>query len=210
MTEYFFVFGASGHGKVVIDAVRRSGHAVLLLVDDDISRIGGELLGQAVACSRGGLLEAREKCPRGIVAIGDNAARVAVAAWLREQGFSFATVIDPSAVISTTASIGTGTLVLAQAAVNADARVGEHVIINTAATVDHDCVVGDGVHLAPGVHLCGGVGVGAGALVGAGAVVVPGVCIGPGALIGAGSVVLSDIPADARAAGNPCRVMAAR
>ncbi|MBE0533653.1 MAG: sugar O-acetyltransferase [Rhodospirillales bacterium] len=42
--------------------------------------------------------------------------------------------------------------------------------------------------------------------IGGGAIILPGVSIGDGALIGAGSVVTRDIPADAKAFGNPARV----
>ncbi len=41
----------------------------------------------------------------------------------------------------------------------------------------------------------------------AGVIVGPGVTIGDNSVIGAGSVVLSDIPADVLAVGNPCRVI---
>lgn len=205
MSEALFVFGASGHGKVVIDALQRAGGDVTLLIDDDLRRVGDRLLGHEVAGNREVLVAARERAGSGIVAIGSNAARLAVATWLRESGFSFRAVVDPSAVVSASATIGAGTLVMAQAVVNADASVGEHVIVNTAASVDHDCVVGEGVHLAPGVHLCGAVRVGRGTFIGAGTVVVPGVRIGAGAVVGAGSTVLADVPAGARVAGSPCR-----
>ncbi len=205
MPEALFVFGASGHGKVVIDTLRRAGYEVALLVDDDARRAGDTLLGHVVAGNREALLSARERAGSGIVAIGSNEARLAVAAWLRASSFGFCAVVDPSAVVSAAATIGAGTLVMAQAVVNADASVGEHVIVNTAATVDHDCVVGEGVHLAPGVHLCGEVRVGRGTFVGAGTVVVPGVRIGAGVVIGAGSTVLADVADGARVAGSPCR-----
>ena len=42
---------------------------------------------------------------------------------------------------------------------------------------------------------------------GAGVIVVPGVTIGDHTVIGAGSVVTKDIPANAVAVGNPCRVL---
>ena len=42
--------------------------------------------------------------------------------------------------------------------------------------------------------------------IGAGCIILPGVTIGDGAVIGAGSVVTRDIPANALAVGNPCRV----
>ncbi len=43
--------------------------------------------------------------------------------------------------------------------------------------------------------------------VGGGAIILPGVKIGSRAVIGAGSVVTRDIPDDAFAAGNPCRIL---
>lgn len=207
MTEALFVFGASGHCKVVIDTLRRAGGRVSLLLDDDPDCKGRSILDQPIAGGRDVLLANRARAGRGIVAIGSNTARLAVAAWIRDQGFEFGTVIDPTAVVSTTSVLGAGSFIVAQAVVNADTRIGEHVIVNTSASVDHDCVIGDGAHIAPGVRLCGGVSVGAGALVGAGSIVVPGVRIGSGALIGAGSTVLSDIPDGASAMGSPCRVL---
>lgn len=49
--------------------------------------------------------------------------------------------------------------------------------------------------------------VGDGAWLGGGVIVLPGVTIGAGAVIGAGSVVTRDIPDNAVAVGNPCRVI---
>ncbi len=43
--------------------------------------------------------------------------------------------------------------------------------------------------------------------IGANATIVPGITIGDNAIIGAGSVVVKDIPANAVAVGNPCRVI---
>lgn len=45
--------------------------------------------------------------------------------------------------------------------------------------------------------------------IGGGALILPGVRIGDRAVIGAGSVVTRDVPPDALAAGNPCRVIRA-
>lgn len=43
--------------------------------------------------------------------------------------------------------------------------------------------------------------------IGANVVVLPGVTIGENSVIGAGSVVTKDVPANAVAVGNPCRVL---
>ena len=207
MTDALFVFGASGHGKVVIDAIEcgKLGTIVALL-DDAPERLGMDLLGYRVLGGRSALVKLGSGL-RGIVAIGDNNARLHVASFLQVAGFSFLKVIHPAATVAASAQIGEGTLVMPHAVINADAWVGKHVIVNTAATIDHDCIVEDGVHLAPGVHLCGGAFIGRGAMLGAGTVVTPGVRIGSRAIIGAGSTVISDIPEAVRAAGSPCRIL---
>ena len=210
MTEAvgMFVFGASGHSKVVIDAIERAGlNKVLFVCDDARDKHGTRLMGYPVG-GREELLARRSEASVGIVGIGDNATRAAVAGWLVEQGCSLARVIHPSASIGREVEIAEGTVVMAGCVVNSGTRIGSNVIVNTGATVDHDCTLGDGVHVAPGSHLCGGVTIGAGTLVGAGTTIIPGVRVGNGALIGAGSTVLKDVPDGARAGGSPCRLLA--
>jgi maltose O-acetyltransferase len=78
--------------------------------------------------------------------------------------------------------------------------LGNHVMIVTA---NHE--VGD-AHRRCGQLASRSVTIGDGAWVGARATILPGVTIGPGAVVAAGSVVASDVPANARVAGNPARV----
>jgi sugar O-acyltransferase (sialic acid O-acetyltransferase NeuD family) len=207
-SKRLFLFGASGHAKVVIDLVERAGDAQIdCVIDDDPARHGSRLLGHQVAGGRDALLARRQAAGAGIVAIGANPARRSVAAWLQAQGFSFSAATHPAAQLGREVRLGGGAVVMAGAVINADTVIGAHCIVNTAASVDHDCKLGEGVHVAPGARLCGGVAVGAWAFVGAGAVVVPGRQIGADAIIAAGAVVLADVPAGAVAAGNPARIV---
>jgi acetyltransferase-like isoleucine patch superfamily enzyme len=74
---------------------------------------------------------------------------------------------------------------------------------------DHGTALGVPIDEQPLVSK-GPIVIGDGAWLGTGAIVLSGVTIGPGAVVGAGSVVTRDIPANAIAAGNPARVVAAR
>lgn len=202
-----FVFGASGHAKVVIDAIERAGvNRIVFVCDDARDKRGTLLMGHAVG-DRDDLLAGACETRVGFVAIGSNTARAEVAEWLTHHGRTLTIVVHPAASIGADVEIGEGTVVMAGCVVNTGARIGRCVIVNTAATVDHDCLIGDGVHIAPGSHVCGGVTIGTGTLIGAGTTIVPGIRVGSRAVIGAGSTVLSDVPDGARAAGSPCRLL---
>jgi sugar O-acyltransferase (sialic acid O-acetyltransferase NeuD family) len=207
MAASVFVYGGGGHAKVVIDILERMKRVRLAFVVDDTAARGAKLCGYAVIGGRDALLASRRKIKAGIVAIGDNAARARIAAWLEERGYSAASALHPAATIARRVEIGAGTAVMAGAVINSDSRIGSHVIVNTGATIDHDCVIGDFAHIAPGCHLCGGVRVGSGTLLGVGTSVIPGVTIGANAVIGAGSTVLQNVPDGARMAGSPCRAV---
>lgn len=187
------VFGAGGHGKVVVDAIQRNAELAVACVVDDQPQAGATILGQPVAGGREALLARRGEIDGVIVAIGDNRARREVARWIEAQGFALRSVTHPAAVVAPSATIGAGALVMPGAVVNAEARVGANAIINSGAVVEHDCEVGEGAHIAPGAVLCGGARVGAGALVGAGAVVLPGVKVGAALLVKAGTVAARNV-----------------
>ena len=201
-----FVFGASGHARVIIDIFDCMGSMKVELVVQDSDHSSAQTLDARLTVGdRAALLASRGRIEAGIVAIGDNGARTSVASWLTENGFSFVNAVHPSSTIARGVKIGDGVAVMAGVVINSGTRVGSHAIINTGASIDHDCVIGDFAHVAPGCHLCGGIKVGPGALLGVGASVIPGITIGAHAVIGAGSAVVKDVPAGARVAGSPAR-----
>lgn len=202
-----FVFGASGHAKVVIDAIERQGvYQVEFLADDDPALKGTTFFGYPVIGGKKDLL-VWPGTRAGIVAIGSNRARRAVSAWLCENGFTRVSVVHPSAQLGRGVTVGPGTVVMAGAVINSDARIGADVIVNTRASIDHDCRVGDGVHIAPGCTLCGTVTVGDGSFVCAGSTVIPNLAIGCGVTVGAGSTVLRSVADGLTVAGTPASQM---
>src|SRR5690554_5399368 len=181
-----FVFGASGHGKVIIDMLETLGivHGVF---DDDPHCI--EVLGYLV----GRLPEYPDSEHPFFIAIGNNQIRKEIFARLMGK-VRFGTLVHSTAIVSKRTTIDPGTVVMEGAIIKVDSRIGSQVIINTNASVDHDCTLGDFVHLAPQATLCGGVTVGEGTMVGANATVIPYVKVGAWCKIGAGSVVNKDVP----------------
>lgn len=194
-----YLFGASGHGKVIKEILNANGVKVEAFVDDNakVNECGGcPVLHDATGLS-----------PM-IVSIGVNRIRKMIVKRLKTNypAIEFMSAIHPSAVISPSAKIGEGTVVMAGAVINADAVIGNHCIVNTGATVDHDCVIEDYCHVAPGVHISGGTHVGEGTWIGVGSSVIQCLSIGKNCMIGAGSVVVKNVPNNVTAFGNPAKV----
>jgi len=204
MKDKIFIYGASGHAKVVIDIIEKQGlYDIAFLVDDDLSLQGTDFFGYPVAGGKDDLLTLADAPQKAIVAIGSNSARCKVSAWLSDNSIEKVSAIHPSAQLSRGVQIGVGSVVMAGVCINAVTVVGEDVIVNTRASVDHDCVIGNGVHLAPGSTLCGTVTVGAQSFFSAGATIIPNLIIGSDVIVGAGSTVIKDVPDGVTVVGSP-------
>lgn len=199
------IAGAGGHGRVVADMATLCGWSPIFF--DDARQAGSTVLGWPYQGSIEEMVTWAGSFDGAVVAIGDNAARLALNQRLREVGAKLVSIVHPSATISQHAVLGAGSLVMPNAVVMTGAVVGEANIVNTAASVDHDCRLSAAVHVSPGARLCGGVTVDDLVWVGAGATVIPGVRVGRSAVIGAGSVVIRDVEANAIVVGNPARQM---
>ena len=203
------LWGASGHGKVVLDVAKAmGGFKTIFFVDDACGESAHEFCGcQVFGTSRYLQLLNDKGCSQYLVSIGKNEIRAACFQRALEHGLLPVTLVHPSAVISESARLEDGTVVMARVVINAGAQIGENCILNTAAVVEHDCRIGDHVHLSPGVLLGGGVTVHSFAHVGIGAIALPGAEIGQGAIVGAGAVVLHSVPSGATVVGIPAKVL---
>lgn len=190
-----YLYGASGHAKVIIDIIKSMGAPIYGIFDDN----------DAVKTLCG--IEVNHKWSGQspiIISIGNNRIRKLISERLSCE---FDKAIHTSAVISPSVSIGDGTVVMAGAIINAEVNIGKHCIINTGASIDHECVIGDFVHIAPHSTLCGNVHVGEGSWVGAGATIIPGIKIGKWCTIGAGAVVIRNVPDNVVVAGVPAKII---
>ena len=105
------------------------------------------------------------------------------------RGYSFISVLHPSAVISQSSKISEAVNIMAGCIIQANTEIYENSIINTGVKIDHDCIIGKNVHIAPGVTLCGNVKVGDNSFIGAGVVGLPGTVIPSNSIIPAGDVL---------------------
>lgn len=192
MCKKVIIIGASGHGKVIADIIRKSGDEVYGFLDDDTSK---DVIGRIADC-------VNYKDMYFVIAIGNNRIRKMIA---QSYNLKYYTAIHPTAVIGENVDIGKGSVVMANAVINPSAVIGNHCIINTGAVVEHDNVIEDYVHVSPHATLCGTVRVGEGTHIGAGAVVRNNISIGCNITIGAGASVVKDIAKAGIYAGVPAK-----
>ncbi len=206
------VLGGGGHARVLIDCIRASRVAKpYVVLDCDTTLWGKDLSGVPI---QGGddLLPmlAKQGIPYfvvGVGGVGNNAPRRQIFELASSNGLTPLTVSHPSAICSSLAKVGGGSVVFPGAVVNVGAVLGVNVIVNTGAIVEHDCSVGDHAHVATGARLGGAVSLGRQSHVGAGATVLNGVSIGEGAIVGAGAVVVRDVAPWTVVVGVPARVL---
>ena len=199
-----YLYGASGHAKVILDILKACDIKMEGLIDDNPSV--NELMGFPVFHHRLDLHPV-------IVSIGNCATRRKVVEQIAEalhatpfDAAVFGTAVHPSAIVSETAHIGVGTVVMQGAIIQTCTQIGRHCIVNTGAKIDHECVIGDYVNIDSGVTLCNNVTVGDNTWIGPGSTIIQGIHIGNHVIINAGSVVDQDIPNECIVYGNPNKI----
>lgn len=111
-----------------------------------------------------------------------------------ELGYTFATVIADSALVSDYAVLAQGAQIMNNAVINIGSEIGENTIVNTSVSVDHDCIIGAHSHLAPGSTLSGQVKVENNVHIATGSSIINNVTIGSNTIIGVGANVTKSIP----------------
>lgn len=137
------------------------------------------------------------------IAIGNNEIRQKLVDTLNIPMTRYALLVHPSAVISPSAEIGRGTVVMPNATINADTKIGEHCIVNSNAVIEHDNIIEDYAHISPNATLAGTVSVGKGTHIGSNATIIPNKKVGSWSVIGAGAVVINNIESNITAVGVP-------
>ena len=199
MKEKYYLFGGSGHGKVVADILISSNINVDTILDDHPAE--STLLNIPIIPTKSYVPTPNDQF---IIAIGNNAIRKKI---VKSNSFSYFKAIAPAATVSQFAEVGEGTMIMPKAVVNAGTKVGKHCIMNSGSIVEHDCVLEDYVHVSPNAAVAGHCTIGEGSQIGMGANVIQCLTIGKWVIIGAGAVIIRDVPDYAVVVGNPGRII---
>jgi sugar O-acyltransferase (sialic acid O-acetyltransferase NeuD family) len=200
------LFGAGGTAKNIEEILGLQGLDWLGYVSTEPA--GTLVRGKPVLCSPDAFVDRWHEwdVDTGIITIGFNVIRRELYNRCRSLPLNWPVMIHPSVVMSSTAHMGEGSIVMAGGVIQSDTHIGQGCLINTNASIDHDCHIGDHASVAPGAILSGAVTLGACSAVGAGAVILEKRTVGRHCVVGAGAVVTQDIPDYAVAWGVPARV----
>lgn len=201
------IVGASGFGMEVAFLAKRLGRDILGFLDDTSEKQGEKIEGLPVL----GKLDdwCRYEDVEFSIAIGSPRARKSVVEKMlsNNQKPSFATLIDPAAILGSSVTVGEGSIICAGVIATVDINLGKHVIINLNSTIGHECNIGDFVTIAPIAAVSGNISLDDLVEVGTGAALRQKLDVGQGAIIGMGSVLTKSVAPLSVVVGNPARVI---
>ncbi len=119
----------------------------------------------------------------------------------------FPNLIDPTAIIGETVTMGEGNVICAGAILTCDVTLGNQNLINFNCTIAHDNTMGDFNTLNPGAHISGSCTLGNLIEVGTGSQIVQGKKIGDETHIWAGSCVIKNTKGRCEVVGVPAKVV---
>lgn len=205
MHQPVILLGAGGHAKVVLDLLRRMGVEVIGVCDPALANAEAQLwrdlkvLGDDNAVLQYPAGEIT--LANGIGNLPGQTLRRSIFERFRHDGYHFAPLIHPQAILAEGVEIDEGAQIMAGAILQVDCKVGMNSIINTGARIDHDCNIGSHCHIAPATTLSGHCTIGDGSHLGTGCNVIQNIRIGSASVIGAGTTVLRDVPAQSKLLG---------
>lgn len=208
------IFGASGHGGVVLDCLLKEGIYDCIGFLDSYKTTGSFFSGYEILGDENALPTIMDKYEVSgiVVAIGDNWTRRCVVQKIEKlvPNLEFISTVHPSASVSREVNLGKGSVILAGVKISSNASIGDHCILNTSSILEHDSVIQNYSSLAPMVCVGGTFQLGECSAICIGAVCVENITVGRHSIVGACSLVLADIPNFVLAFGRPAKIIRKR
>jgi UDP-perosamine 4-acetyltransferase len=171
------IIGAGGHAKVLISTLKALERKIIGILSADMLSAGQTVNGIIILGNDDKVKDYATdavELVNGIGSIAEPVKRTEIFLKFKTEGYNFARVIHPAAVIIDGLEIGEGAQIMAGAIVQTGCEISPIVIINTGAIVEHDCIIG-----------------------------AQGVKVGDHVVVGAGAVVTRNIPDGKKVVGNP-------
>jgi sugar O-acyltransferase (sialic acid O-acetyltransferase NeuD family) len=195
------LIGAGGHAKACIEIIEMTGEFSVAEIVGQVAEVDLSIFGYKIKHTDADLALLRNKYDYAFIGIGqihNPEPRKELYSKLLNLGYQLPTIISKHAIVSSSAKIGAGSIVMNGAILNADCKVGKNAIINSAALIEHDVVVGDDCHVSTRVTINGSSKIGKETFLGSGTVIRNEIEIGENSFIGMGSVITESLPPNSR------------
>ena len=204
-----FLYGASGAAFEVYDMIERNPsikrrYSKIIFVDDFADE-GACYLSQRIKFkSCADFLNGEDA--EFAITVGEPSARKFLREKVKNAGFSLATLIDESAVVSQTAEVGEGCVINRGAIISSNVKLAENIFVMFRAIIGHEADIGKDTTICPMTTIGAHCRMGEGSFVGITASTIQGVNVGKGAIIGMGAKVFREVLDGETVLGNPARV----
>lgn len=205
-----YIIGASGFGREVAWLIERINANkpewnIVGFIDDNENLAGKKINGYPIIGKTDYLIDLKQDIWV-ICAVGASVVRKAIISKFEDcRHIKYATLIDPSVIISSSVEIGEGTIICAGSIITTNVIIGDHVIVNLDCTIGHDDIIHDFATLYPSVNVSGNVTIEPCVEIGTGTQIIQGISIKNHVIIGAGAVVIRDLPCHCTAVGSPAK-----
>ncbi len=193
MKKKILLIGCGGHTKVCVDVILSTGKFNIAGVVCnnkkgvfDIPRLGTDQ----------DLVNLKKKYDYAFITIGqikNYKIRKNIYKKLFNLNFNIPSIISKHSIISKSAKIKSGTIVMDKAIVHQDVTIGKNCIINTGSIIEHDVKIGDNSHISTGAIVNGGVKIGNNVFIGSGSIIVNDIKIKSNSFIKAGSLIKKNL-----------------
>jgi sugar O-acyltransferase (sialic acid O-acetyltransferase NeuD family) len=194
------IVGSGGHARVIVDLI--NGLDMYIIVGFYDHNPNAKLYGFTHLGNPDNMDGSIESF---VIGVGDDRTRRTI--FENNKALNWATLIHPSAIVSSNAIIGDGSVICAGSIIQTDVEVGRQCIMNTGCSIDHECTISDFCSICPKATLCGQIQIGTLSFIGANATIVQCITIGDRCTIGAGSVVIRNVGNNCKVVGNPGRTI---
>lgn len=140
-----------------------------------------------------------------VCAVGSAKTRKVIIEKIKGYDINYATLIDPSVIMSKRVTVGEGTIICAGTIITVDITIGNNVIINLDCTLGHDDIIHDYVTMYPSVNVSGCCEIGECVELGTGMQLIQGLSVAPGTILGASACAVRNIDESGVYVGAPAK-----